>query len=507
MRNEFAKPSAVQQVTAIGTPKLSLVSVYVAVSSCAIVSVLMVAANEDFRHWFVLPVFACGAIVGTDAVDWLRGRTDTFDPVGIVGLFGVHFFFVAPLLHVQWDYWLWTSRWSAYLPPPVDWRPWLGVLATINFVGLVIYSLIWRGIATRYRSPKRTSTWRIADDRFIPLLASALLCTAAAQFAVYQSSGGIGGYVAAYESRSDWFRGLGPLFMITESFPILMVFGVAWFGARHRWARSWHVVVCLLVVFFAVQILFGGLRGSRSNTIWGLFWAVGIVHFWLRPVPRKLVTFGLVALFGFMYLYGFYKSAGLEALRGLGGGEAFARLERETGRTVERLLLADLGRSDVQAYALYATSHSESNYELSWGRTYVAALTIIIPRWIWPGRPERKIKEGTEIILGTGSYQAGRRYSSRVYGMVGEWSLNFPYALAPATFGLLGLGVAYVRIFGLNLRGFDARLLLLPFLINLCFIVLSSDSDNIVFFLFKRGALPVAVVALGSVRSQPGESR
>ena len=37
------------------------------------------------------------------------GFADTmglFDPAAIIGLLGVHFFFLAPLLHVAWDSWV-----------------------------------------------------------------------------------------------------------------------------------------------------------------------------------------------------------------------------------------------------------------------------------------------------------------------------------------------------------------------------------------------------------------
>src|SRR5690606_36895410 len=80
----------------------------------------IIMSSEQFLHWFIVPVTVCGVIIGVVAIDWLRGRMDLMDPVGWVGLFGVHFFFLAPLLIVLWDYQM------LYLPPMDDWRPWLG---------------------------------------------------------------------------------------------------------------------------------------------------------------------------------------------------------------------------------------------------------------------------------------------------------------------------------------------------------------------------------------------
>ena len=70
-------------------------------------------------HWFLLPLTICGILIGVDAARWCTGEVETFDPVGLIGLFGVYFFFVAPLLHLYWGHWI-----DEVAPPP-DWRFWL----------------------------------------------------------------------------------------------------------------------------------------------------------------------------------------------------------------------------------------------------------------------------------------------------------------------------------------------------------------------------------------------
>src|SRR5437867_10567284 len=72
---------------------------------CAGVLLLFLATSEDTRHWFVIPVLLCGVLIASDTVDWVRGRLNLFDPVGIVGILGIYFFFLAPPLHVSWYYW------------------------------------------------------------------------------------------------------------------------------------------------------------------------------------------------------------------------------------------------------------------------------------------------------------------------------------------------------------------------------------------------------------------
>ena len=106
-----------------------LVSYYV----CIWIVIGFVVASHQLLHWFVIPVLFCGILIVIDAVDWFRGQLDIFDPVGIIGLIGFHFFFLAPLIHVYWDYWM-----RLVIPPP-NWRDWLGGMAFLNFLGLLAY--------------------------------------------------------------------------------------------------------------------------------------------------------------------------------------------------------------------------------------------------------------------------------------------------------------------------------------------------------------------------------
>src|ERR1700729_3110455 len=78
-RNHFVRPGGVD----FGS---------VLIASFVIVAVAVVCAlsSSRFQHWFLIPVSLCGILIGIDAVEWLRGRVDLYDPAGIVGLLGVH---------------------------------------------------------------------------------------------------------------------------------------------------------------------------------------------------------------------------------------------------------------------------------------------------------------------------------------------------------------------------------------------------------------------------------
>ena len=480
----------------------SATSAFIAAYLCIWVLIGFILSSDQFLHWFILPLLVCGILVGTDAVEWFRGRMDIFDPVGILGLIGVHFFFIAPLLHVYWDYWM-----SDVAPPP-DWRDWLGGMAILNAIGLLAYRFsrnIVTSIAKRQKKvrgePSKT-VWRIDPAIFRPLIIVGMVVSVLLQAYVYARYGGIMGYIDAVTShvygQQSAFQDTGWLFTVSESFPLLALIAYAVYTRMKGETQSWSVLALIMLVYFVFQIFFGGLRGSRSNIVWAMFWGLGIVHYWIRPIPKKFVIAGCIFLVVIMYFYGFYKGAGLNSLEIINGGTSQTALEQQTDRGLASTLLGDLGRSDVQAYLLYRLWSPESDYQYTWGRSYVAALALFIPRSIWPDRPPLVSMEGTQAQFGMGSYIPGIWESSKVYGIAGEAMLNFGPLAVPFAYLLLGLVVSWVRQFMVSLERGDSRLLLFPYLVNTCFIILVGDLDNILFDFIKGMTMPLLIIFLSS---------
>jgi len=467
--------------------------------STAIVA-LFASVEPRCRHWFLVPLLLCSTLIGADAVAWVRGQCGLFDPVGLLGLLGIHFFFLAPLLHVTWNVWM------LYVLPPDDWREWLGAMACLNLIGLLGYRWSRTIGPVGAAGQTRREQYRLDRTTFVFILIAALLITGLLQVYVYHLYGGLSGYVKRYEDSfahygttdpGIGFVGMGWLFSISESFPILAAIGFAALFQRRRWAGNPLVLALVFFCFFMMQLLFGGLRGSRWNILWGVFWLVGLIHLCMRRLSRRMIYMGLIGLLAFMYFYAFYKFVGLEGVQALGDSVVRAKLENKTGRTFQVMVLGDLGRSDVQAFALYRVVHSR-DYDYAWGRTYLGALAIVIPRTVWPDRPPTKVKWTTEIESGKGSYSPGLRQSSRVYGLAGEAMLNFGPLSVPLVFIVFGAVVGWVRRLGRTLGRRDSRQLLLPLLILFCIVLLVNDSENNVFSLIKYGAVPALVVLLGS---------
>jgi hypothetical protein len=452
--------------------------------------------SDRTMHWFVIPVWCCGVLIGCDTVDWVRGRLDLFDPAGIIGLLGFHFFFLAPLLQVAWDVWM------PYVEPPPDWRDWLGFMAVVNVAGLFLYQIARRWAASR-NSATPQSFWRIEWTRLAPAAACALAISAVLQCWVYAAHGGLSGYVGVVtegigrpETESA-FSGMGWLFLVSESFPIVAMIAFAVYAVRKQRATGWSTLILVLLGYFLLAMLFGGLRGSRSQTIWALFWATGIIHLWIRPLNKKLIAAGLCFLLAFMYLYGFYKSSGSDvvALR-----EDLAWSEDERSRTLQGLLVGDLARSDVHALLLYRLWMSLGDYEYAAGRTYLGSIALLVPRRVWPERLPTKVFYGTEALYGAGSYDEEELVASWVYGLAGETKLNFGVLAVPLAYVIFGLLVGRLQRFMSRLHMSDGRWLLCPFLVNLTVAVLHSDTDNLLFMLFKDGLVPLSLVWFACLR-------
>lgn len=454
-----------------------------ALLSTAILAYFLIA-SPACRHWFAAPVFLCGLLIGIDLMDWLRGRMNLLDPVGFLGALGYLNFFVTPFIHVMID------QWMMYITPPPDWREWLGKMGMVDAAAIAVYMIVCRiGRPGRVEAPFRP--WVI--ERPALVLGTALLATAALQAYVYAHFGGIDGYIALFEKEADTgkssFTGWGWIFNISESFPRLAFIGATLWLWRRRKQPSWLLLGTILAVFFGLLILFGGLRGLRSNTVWSLFWAVGVVHFCLRPLSRKSIAFGIAGLLGFMVLYGAYKHGGSKDFERAVSGE-----ETKKGTSVTRVVLWDLARADVQAFLLYRMSRTGTDYQPVWGRTYLGAVSLLIPEALWPERPPTKIHEGTQILWGPDAVLWGK--ASNLYGLGGEAMLNFGPAGVPVAFAVFALIIRGVRRFVYRLHPRDGRTFLLPVFLSLCILGLVCDSDNVLYFFFQYSTAPGLVLLL-----------
>jgi hypothetical protein len=463
------------------------------------ITLTFIACDSDILHWFLLPLTLCGCLIGVDMIRWLSNQIDLYDVTGLIALLGYHFFFVAPLLMVTLQY-----RMAYLADQPSDYRDWLGAMAVLNLAGLIVYKGATRiCLALRLNRSSKPAVWQIASGRFWVLWSLFLTLSFAAQLWIFISFGGIRGYIASYSewlSGRDMFQGLALVFAVAESLPVLLALGLAVYWRRKK-TNGW-IVAGSIVGLAALIMLTSGLRGSRSNVIWGLFWVMGIVHFYVRRLPRILGPIALCLLYGFVSIYAAYKQQGGQIFdRMVTAGDYSAVSGKTEGPAT--VLVGDFSRCDVQAYLLSKLIDTHSvHYAL--GGSYLGAITMMIPKSLWPDRPPTIAKWTTDAEYGDGAYQAHTLQSSRVYGIAGEGMLNFGPAGVLAAYGALGILVALLQSRLLRLAPEDIRWLAAPFFINFLFLLLLNDSDNAVFYLIKYGLMPITLILLSFTRRKAG---
>jgi hypothetical protein len=486
-------PSSVPARTTPSSADDRQVSWAVGTAIVLITTAVAVTVAPALRHWFIVPVTMCGILVIPDAVHWARRRLDTFDPQAMLGLLGTHFFYVAPLLHVLLDYW------AKYIDGSDDWRHALGQMAVLNVLGLLLYRAVMAP-----RIEVSTAPLPGTDFRRLSGLAAAFVVVGALGFALLvQSMGGLAAYVAAMADERQQLAGLGPALLAAKIFPTaaLVLVLVRFRGSlRERPA----ILFWILPAYVLAELLIAGLGGSRSHTVWSLVIGVGLCHMIIKPVRRRALAVLTLVLVAFMYFYGFYKDYGTKAIESFREGVTLDELSTETGRDLPGVLLADLGRADVQALVL--ERHREGVAPLRYGTTYAGDLTFLVPDTVGLTQVPDKVLAGTELIYGQGTYGPDFK-ATLVYGLAGEAILNFGSPGAVLSFLPFALVMRRVSAFYRRCLAVPDSIglkLLAPSLSLGATLILSSDWDNLGWFFLNYVAV-LAVLALAS-RTLPSPS-
>jgi len=483
-----------------------------AVSMLVSFAVIFLFCLIDSRNfdWFLIPLFLSGVLCAADAIPWIRGTIDPFDPVGLIGFLGLHFFLVAPLLLASSGP---TFRVEDTVVP--ESRYWLGLMAWLNLGGLVLYKF-GSHLAESAKGTFPRSTWGLGGRRARIAVAVALAACVVSQIIYFVGSGGFATYIneRVHGALGDSPTGYGPLMVLGQYVPILVLMAMTFLrkGGSSTLASPLNVALVLVVVI-SMQFLITGLSGSRNSVIWTGFWTLGVIHFFWRPLSAKYMLLGIIPFIVYMYFLGFYKSLGGQVLDYAKDSESLTDMEAASHRDFFSLFVGDLSRADVQAAEAYVIVTKPWEYGLSYGSTYLWSFAPFIPKALWAGRPEDpgKVIAGTALLDGPRSYRTedyvlrhslGRR-STRIYGLAGEAMLNFGLLGVPIAYLLWGLIVGRTRHFIERLDTHDIRLFLVPFVVMLLFLLLVNDSDNIAAISLFKFALPLVVLVVSATKSDP----
>ncbi|PYQ65601.1 MAG: hypothetical protein DMF54_10600 [Acidobacteria bacterium] len=219
----------------------------------------------------------------------------------------------------------------------------------------------------------------------------------------------------------------------------LTIMAIVAFRSNHR-AAIWAVIVISLVC--VVVLLPTGRR------YWLLYAGAAVAipyHFYRRPISVKVIVVSLLAIVFVLYPVGqVYRvvsvpvlNSGPSQVPGVLQGVADDLSRMTPAGYVDFSLTSAFGRVN---YALVLTRLEETYPQREpylYGQTYLPAITILIPRSIWPDKPTFDFYN--RFGRATGILNPSDTGTSVLYSSIGELYLNF---------GLIGLLVGMV-LYGL----------------------------------------------------------
>ena len=496
---EYGQPNSLRIPAAIDGSSYGLAAII-----CTASALIFMFFSTDVLHWFLLPTIISGTLIGSDAIEWIRGRMDTFDPKGLIGLYGIHFFCIGTMLHVT------VGTRFPYATNPEDMRTWYGWMGIINVFGILIYKAVERR-AQRGAKPFK-KIWTHVPGRTSLVLLGGILAAVICHVFVFTRLGGVAGVLESYET-SILRGGLGIPQIVATGLPLLCMFAVTVYFRAHANTLAGPLATIVVAVGCAfIHILVQGLSRSRGDVIITFFWLLVIVHYFWRPVTRKTVLVLMVPLILLLWMYSFYKQLGSKVFAVAGAeGTTMGTMVQEARYPIAEVFLGDLVRSDVHAYILWKTTRHDDTYDLRYGKTYLGAFGQSVPYWIWRNKPRyaEKVLAGSEMFHGKGWFKSELKYSSHAYGIVGEAMLNFGFLAAPFAFALFGFFVGRFRRYVRGLHPTDLRFLLVPYGIWLLINLLAWDMDNYFAHTLARASVAILIVFLmtGKARLSPATSQ
>lgn len=466
---------------------------------------IFIVFNHRLLHWFIVPLIGCGTLIGADAIRWLRGYYDVLDIKGILGLIGVNFFFLAPLILVIFGYK--TKHADITLE---DYRPWLGIMAVLNFIGILFY--LW-GQKWMYKRTilKPRKMWVFAPKSAGIILVIIIIIGLFVQL-YFMATEGITGLLHSFEERFEVLHGTG-IFRtwMVGNLPLFILYFLTMYRLRDEdtfWKRqSLMVVIIVIIPLIILKFISGGLMGSRGATVWTVFYLVGVIHYFWRPFRRIEALAGLCLIILFMWIYGFYKHGGVQGWQAL-REEGLAARSAETGRSITGILIGDMSRADVQSLTAYILIEKPYPYKYRYGTTLIGDTCRLIPIWIWPSKYNLtpgvggKREASTELLKGPGTFNPYKKWEQvpYIYGLAGYVALNFGLLPIPLGFFVLGMLTGKYRGIIASINPGDLRLLLAPIFLNLIIYFLMNDGDNILGIMRDKLLPPLFIVLLISHR-------
>ena len=454
-----------------------------------VILTIIVALFPNLFSIALIPITLCGVLTISQIVKTTKDDNWTINVYFYTWIFVLISTYIAPLIHIVRNYWV-----PYMLTKPNDWSPYAFVTSTMYLVGI----LIWMAIFNKEKSLtiKRSSKkWSLAGNWqlwiFLFLLISLL-----AQLYVYSKVGGIAGYIHAYSLKSEGmnaFAGMGMFFILSESFPYTFLLYLIFKLKNRKVSKVGFYLI--LILLFVVTMFFGGLRGSRSNTVLFMVISAIAINIYIYRIKKSDIVMLLLCFFAFMYVGRMYKDYGENMLQ-----ETSPIVQTNSTLTSpETTIVGDLARYDVNSYQLFLLEEIRPDYSLKYGETYLWGFLTYIPggsKIIQTFGLKGRSPAASELFYGSSEYD-----NSRILGPIGEWMINFGRFTFFIAYIIIGLLIRYIRRYTLSISVDDVRFMLIPSLIVFLPQLILSDFSNIMFFFVKRVVVVLIILFLISTKT------
>lgn len=345
---------------------------------------------------------------------------------------------------------------------------------------------------------------RVINRKKLVFFSSIFLFTSLlSQMIIYAKFGGIAGYISAYTLRGEGeseFSGLGKFMMIGEAFPVLLAMTFVFFHIikKDKYEGSQSYILFFLIAFLFLLLIFGGLKGSRSNTLLALFWLLSVINFYYKPITLKtLVLVGSLFL-SYMMIYGLYKSAGDQFFNEV----TYTNIQENSkyrGNALTGVLSGDLSRYEVQTEIINKVLFKSKE---SWlGESYFSAILIPTPKEFQKElEVDNKTDLSTVLFFGQSNLDTKNAKSTLILGLLGESIANFHFG--GVLFSIIFLISIYFMLLTLknSISHLDPRYIMVFFFPIILTNSFTGDMQNLIFYIIKNLTVPIIFCYLVSER-------
>ncbi|MFB9273040.1 O-antigen polymerase [Lutibacter litoralis] len=298
----------------------------------------------------------------------------------------------------------------------------------INILVLLLILFGYVVILFEHKVKVRFITYYISKKQKGLITFKIWLLTLIPLFAQYQLTSKLGGFshfISSIGGRVVEWEGMGPIILLTKLMNILnYIYFIFLVKFNVRGKKNITLYILHLIVFILIALL----SGSRSNLLWNFVFMLIFYNYTVKKVSIKQAFVGFLLILSIAMIVGIsregYKIENGKLKSGLNNSEVSINFSK-------------FSNFQYGLQPLEKTIDQTNLFELEYGLTYLTAVTNLIPRKIWPNKPE----SGGVIITKKHFGDPFGGFSNYTTGLIPEAIINFGILggvlIAPLILGVL----------------------------------------------------------------------